>query len=91
MSPADIDAPEFAAVTAARTEALLSQGTAFFETAHVRRDGTVIPAEISATMIELGGRKASCASPATSPSGAAPRRSGPRWRTSCARPRRWRG
>ncbi len=35
-----------------------SQRSAFFETAHVRRDGVAIPVEVSATVIDLGGRKA---------------------------------
>ncbi len=58
MSPAEIDAPEFAARVHERTEALLSQGSSFFETGHVRKDGTVVPVELSATVLDLGGRKA---------------------------------
>jgi len=58
MSPGDIDASEFAARVSEREEALVSQGSAFFETSHTRRDGTVMPVEISATVIDLGGRKA---------------------------------
>jgi len=58
MSPADIDAPEFAALVPARTEALLRDGHAFFETTHLRRDGTAIPVELSTTVVDLQGRKA---------------------------------
>ncbi len=58
MGPTDIDAPEFAALVPIREQALTSQHSAFFETAHVRRDGVAIPVEVSATVIDLGGRKA---------------------------------
>ena len=58
MSPADIDAPEFAALVPARTDALLRDGKAFFETAHLRRDGTAIPVELSTTVLDLEGRQA---------------------------------
>jgi len=58
MSPADIDAPEFAAFIPEREADLVRAGGAFFETAHVRRDGTVVPVEVSATVIDLGGRQA---------------------------------
>jgi PAS domain S-box-containing protein len=57
MSPPEIDSPEFAALVHERKEALLDQGTAFFETAHIRRDGSVLPVEVSATVIDLGGRR----------------------------------
>ena len=58
MSPADISAPEHAALAPARTEALMREGSAFFDSVHVRRDGTVIPVEVNSTVIDLGGRKA---------------------------------
>jgi len=58
MSPAEIDAPDFAPLQSEREGALEGQGSAFFEAAHVRRDGTVVPVELSATIIDLGGRKA---------------------------------
>jgi PAS domain S-box-containing protein len=58
MSPGDIDAPEFAALVPARTDALLRDGNAFFETAHLRRDGTAIPVELSTTVLDLDGRQA---------------------------------
>jgi two-component system, cell cycle sensor histidine kinase and response regulator CckA len=57
MSPDDIDSAEFALLASEREQALISQGAAFFETAHVRRDGTLIPVEVSATVIDLGGRR----------------------------------
>jgi two-component system, cell cycle sensor histidine kinase and response regulator CckA len=55
MSPTDIDAPEFAPLVAEREAVLEREGTSFFETAHIRKDGTVIPVEVSATIIDLGG------------------------------------
>jgi PAS domain S-box-containing protein len=58
MSPVDIDAPEYAALVSEREQALATQNPTFFETAHVRKDGTVVPVQVSATIIELGGRKA---------------------------------
>jgi PAS domain S-box-containing protein len=58
LSPADIDAPESAALVPARTEALISGGAAFFETTQMRRDGTLVPAELSATVVDWGGSKA---------------------------------
>ena len=58
MSVADIGTPEFAALLPARTEDIVSHGSGFFETAHLRRDGTVIPVEISTTVIDLHGHKA---------------------------------
>ena len=58
MSPAEIEAPEFASLVPEREQALMDQGPAFFETAHVRKDGTVVPVEASATLIDLGGRPA---------------------------------
>jgi PAS domain S-box-containing protein len=58
MSPTDIDLPEFAALVAVREEELTSHRSTFLETAHVRREGVAIPVEVSATVIDLGGRKA---------------------------------
>ena len=57
MAASDIDAPGFQALRPARHEALMRRGSAFFETAHVRRDGSVFPVEINATVVDLGGRE----------------------------------
>jgi PAS domain S-box-containing protein len=58
MSLADIDTPEYRPLARAWIEALLRDGSAFFETAHLRRDGTAIPVEVSATVIDLGDSEA---------------------------------
>ncbi len=58
MSPTEISPPEFAALVAEREDALADVGASFFETAHVRKDGTVVPVEVSATIIDLDGHRA---------------------------------
>ncbi len=56
MSATDIDTPENAALVASRIAELLDTGGLTFETAHVCRDGTVMPVEMISTTIELGGQ-----------------------------------
>jgi PAS domain S-box-containing protein len=56
MSAIDIDTPENAALVGPRIAELLDTGGLTFETAHVRRDRTVIPVEMISTTIELGGQ-----------------------------------
>ena len=58
MSTVDIDTPENKGLLGQRTEQIATHRSAAFETAHVRRDGTVFPVEISSTMIDFDGRKA---------------------------------
>jgi two-component system, cell cycle sensor histidine kinase and response regulator CckA len=58
MSLADISAPGYAPLAPAGDEALKGARSAFFDTVHIRRNGTAIPVEISSTVIDLGGRKA---------------------------------
>jgi PAS domain S-box-containing protein len=58
MNPTDIDAPEHAASVAARIKEILRNGHALFESAHVRRDGSKIPVEISSGIIEYNGEPA---------------------------------
>ena len=57
MTVADIEPRESATMLPERTEAILNQGSASFETAQVRRDGSVVPVEVSATVMDLAGRK----------------------------------
>ena len=54
----DIDPPEFAKLVPERVRAVLQSGSAVFETAHLRRDGTPIPTEISARAITYRGSAA---------------------------------
>lgn len=59
LTPCQIDTPEFAARVNERIDEIRAQGAAVFESAHVRRDGTVIPVEISSRLIEeYGGQQA---------------------------------
>jgi PAS domain S-box-containing protein len=58
MTPEDINSPEYAAHVAERVEDLRKRGHAFFEIAHMRRDGTVIPIELSSRIIEYKGKPA---------------------------------
>ena len=58
MTPEDINSPEYAAHVAERVEEVRKRGHAFFEIAHMRRDGTVIPIELSSRIIEYKGKPA---------------------------------
>ena len=53
-----IDAPEFAGLSRARNDITLRDGILVFETAHVGRDGTVLPVETNARPIQYGGEQA---------------------------------
>lgn len=52
MTVKDLDPPEFAARVGERIRQTLEDGYAVFETAHIRRDGVVIPVEVSARAID---------------------------------------
>jgi PAS domain S-box-containing protein len=56
MSPVDLDTPDEARLIAGRISRLMAQGRAFFETTHVRKDGTPFPVEMSLTTLDMGGR-----------------------------------
>jgi two-component system, cell cycle sensor histidine kinase and response regulator CckA len=58
MTPEQLETPEFAALADDRKTQMLRQGSLSFETAQVTRDGTIIPTDIIATVIELGGKLA---------------------------------
>ncbi len=58
MTPMDIDSPEYAALVPQRIKELCKRGHIFFETAHVRRDGTTIPIELSSRIIEYAEKPA---------------------------------
>ncbi|PJA31353.1 MAG: hypothetical protein CO187_09860, partial [Zetaproteobacteria bacterium CG_4_9_14_3_um_filter_53_7] len=55
MKLTELDPPEFAARVPERIALILKQGTATFETAHYRKDGSIMPVEINARIIELNG------------------------------------
>lgn len=57
ISVRDIDPPEFAARVPERLAKIVKDGQAIFESAHLRKDGTVMPVEINARIIEFGGQK----------------------------------
>jgi PAS domain S-box-containing protein len=56
MGPADIDTPEYAAKVPERIKALHEQGELVFESAHVRKDGVVIPVELSNRIVDYDGK-----------------------------------
>jgi PAS domain S-box-containing protein len=51
MSPKDLDSPEFADSAERRTEDIIRDGNAVFETQIVSKDGKVIPVEVSSKVI----------------------------------------
>ena len=50
-------APDYAAIREKILQDLLAQGEMTFESAHVRKDGSVMPVEIHARIIDLGDRR----------------------------------
>jgi PAS domain S-box-containing protein len=54
---ADIDLPEATGQLAARTRELQERGSLIFEVVHRRRDGGVVPVEVSCCLITLDGRR----------------------------------
>ena len=55
QSVRSLDSPEFATKVEARMGQILEDGQATFETAHVRKDGSVMPVEISARFFNMDG------------------------------------
>lgn len=58
LGPAEIDTAEFAKLLAERTQQLKENHQLVFESAHVAKDGRIIPVEISSRLIEFGGHPA---------------------------------
>jgi PAS domain S-box-containing protein len=58
MSPVDIDYPSSPRLVKKRVDEVRSRGHVFAETAHVRRNGTIFPVELSSRMIDYGGKPA---------------------------------
>jgi diguanylate cyclase (GGDEF)-like protein/PAS domain S-box-containing protein len=56
MHVTELDPPEFAAMVPKRFDEI-ENGATIFESAHRRKDGTVIPVEIHSRIIELDGKK----------------------------------
>jgi PAS domain S-box-containing protein len=52
-----LDSPSFAAMVPERMERLKQYGRLAFESAHVRKDGSVMPVEINARTMDLNGKK----------------------------------
>jgi len=57
MTLKELDAPEYATEINTRVRELMEKGHAIFESAHRRKDGSVMPVEVSARFLDLGGRK----------------------------------
>ncbi|NWF39693.1 PAS domain S-box protein [Mariprofundus sp. NF] len=57
MRLTELDPPEFAARVPERLEQIIKHGMATFETAHYRKDGSIMPVEINARIIELDGER----------------------------------
>ncbi len=53
-----LDSPEFSGQVGARIAELLQQGQLSFESAHRRKDGSTMPVEINARVIDYDGRRA---------------------------------
>ncbi|HEU0219556.1 MAG TPA: PAS domain S-box protein [Gallionella sp.] len=52
-----LDAPEYEKLIDTRIRELMKKGQGTFESAHRRKDGSIMPIEVSARIIESGGRK----------------------------------
>ncbi|MCF7822418.1 MAG: diguanylate cyclase [Mariprofundaceae bacterium] len=57
MKLTDLDPSEFAARVPERMEQIKKHGMVVFETAHCRKDGSIMPVEINARAIELDGER----------------------------------
>lgn len=57
MNLRELDTPEYAKLIEPRIKKLLETGEATFESANLRKDGSIVPVEVHARIIESGGRK----------------------------------
>lgn len=57
MNLHDLDVPEYAKLIRTRINGLMEKGKDIFESAHFRKDGSLMPVEIHARIMELGGEK----------------------------------
>jgi diguanylate cyclase (GGDEF)-like protein/PAS domain S-box-containing protein len=58
MTPMDIDTPEFAALLSKRIEEIKQRRYTVFESAHVTKDGRVIPVELNGQLIVFNNKEA---------------------------------
>jgi PAS domain S-box-containing protein len=58
MMPGSIVHPQYASLVSKWTEELRERGHAIVETGHIRRDGKVVPTELSSRLIEFKGKPA---------------------------------
>lgn len=58
MSLMDIESPDYAAMVKGKIQELLIEKHLFFEGAHIRRDGSVIPIELSSRLIQYDSQPA---------------------------------
>lgn len=56
MNVKKLDPPEYASRVAQRMSQIKEQGSAIFETAHYRKDGTVMPVEVNARLLDYKGQ-----------------------------------
>ena len=57
MNLHELDTPEHGKIIDTRTSELMEKGSCIFESAQRRKDGSVMPIEVNARIIESGGRK----------------------------------
>jgi two-component sensor histidine kinase len=57
MSIRQLDPPEFAARVPERLTMIKEQGFAVFESAHIRKDGTVMPVEVNSRVLDYEGKR----------------------------------
>ena len=57
LTLSQLDPPSFAAVLPERMEHLKKYGRSWIETAHIRKDGSIMPVEVNARMVTLHGEK----------------------------------
>ncbi|ATX82710.1 PAS/PAC sensor hybrid histidine kinase [Mariprofundus ferrinatatus] len=56
LSVTELDPPEFAIKVPSRLQQIREKGSTVFETAHYRKDGSIMPVEMNARFIDIGGK-----------------------------------
>jgi diguanylate cyclase (GGDEF)-like protein/PAS domain S-box-containing protein len=57
MNLHELDTPEYGKLIETRVRELMEKGAYIFESAHMRKDGSVMPVEVSTHLVESGGKK----------------------------------